>query len=137
MKRTDAMASATVTCYAYDALHRVTSITYPSGAYASATPPKYFVYDAATISGNTMLNAKGRLAEAYTGSSKTTDLGFSYSARGELTDVWQSSTHSGGYYHVAAGYWPTGPQGLVKTLVLLNASNQPLSGLPTWTYHSA
>ncbi len=73
-----------------------------------------------------MQNAKGRLAEAYTGASKTTDLGFSYSARGEVTDVYQSSPHSGGYYHVTAGYWANG---------LLNTLNLKLAGYPTWTYN--
>jgi len=51
---------------------------------------------------------KARLAEAYTDSSKTTDLGFSYTARGEVSDVYQSTPHSGGYYHVAQTYWPHG-----------------------------
>ena len=76
-----------------------------------------------------MQNAKGRLAEAYTGSStKRTDLGYSYSARGEVTDVWQAAQNSPGYYHVSAGYWPTGPAGLIQTL------NLNMSGVPTWTY---
>jgi len=71
-----------------------------------------------------MANAKGRLAEAYTGS-KTTDLGFSYSVRGEIANVYRSSPHSGGYYNVAATYWANG---------LLNTLNANLSGIPTWTY---
>jgi len=71
-----------------------------------------------------MANAKGRLAEAYTGS-KTTDLGFSYSVRGEIANGYQSSPHSGGYYNVAATYWANG---------LLNTLNANLSGIPTWTY---
>ena len=118
-------AVGNVTCYAYDALHRNTSITYPSGSYASVTPAKYFVYDAATVNGVAMANAKGRLAEAYTGSSKTTDLGFSYSARGEITDTYQSSPHSTTYYHVAATYWPSG---------LLNTLNTNLCNVPVWKY---
>lgn len=66
----------TVTCYTYDALHRLTSVTYPSGGYASVTPPKYCFYDKATVDGVAMVKAMGRLAEAYTGrsTSKITDL---------------------------------------------------------------
>jgi len=83
VKRAD--PDGNVTCYAYDALHRVTAITYPSGPYIPLTPQKIFVYDGATVNGVAMANAKGRLAEAYTGPStaKITDLGFSYSARGK------------------------------------------------------
>ena len=76
-----------------------------------------------------MANAKGRLAEAYTGtgSPKITDLGFSYSPRGEAADLWQWSTNSGGWYHVAGAYWPTGPTGLLNTLTA--------PGLPVFTYN--
>jgi len=126
VKRID--PQGTVTCYAYDALHRLTSATYPSGGYYLVTPPKYYTYDSATVDGASMSYAKGRLAEAYTGSSKTTDLGFSYSKRGEVSDVYQYSPHSGTnyYYHAAATYWA--PQGLPATL------NPNMSGIPTWTY---
>jgi YD repeat-containing protein len=122
VKRVDAVGN--VTCYAYDALHRVTAVTYPSGAYATATAAKHFVYDGATVNGVVMANPKGRLAEAYTGtgSPKITDLGFSYSLRGELADTYESTPHSGGYYHVGATYWANG---------LLNTLSTSLSGLPT------
>ncbi|HZT72126.1 MAG TPA: hypothetical protein VE996_00565 [Terriglobales bacterium] len=78
VKRVDAMGN--VTCYQRDAWHRVTQITYPSGPYSSVTSPKTFVYDGATVDGAAMANAKGRLAEAFTGpaSGKTTDEGFGY-----------------------------------------------------------
>ena len=58
----------------------------------------------------TTVNTKGRLAEAYTGTSasKITDLAFSYNARGEVTDSFQSSPNSGGYYHVNSSYWANG-----------------------------
>jgi len=111
-------------CYAYDALHRVTAVTYPSGSYASRTPAKTFVYDVSAAT-----NTLGRLAEAYTGpsSSKITDLKFAYSARGEVTDVYELTPHSNSsYYHVNAAYWPNG---------LVNTLNPGLSGLPTWTYN--
>ncbi|MHB8413613.1 MAG: RHS repeat domain-containing protein [Candidatus Acidiferrales bacterium] len=101
-----------VTCYTYDALHRVTSVTYPYGPNSGNTPSKYFIYNSATVNGVAMANAKARLAEAYTCvspcSSKLTDEGFSYMARGEVSDVYQSTPHSGGYYHSTASYWANG-----------------------------
>ena len=123
VKRTDPVGN--VTCYAYDKFHRVTEVTYPSGPYSGVTPEKHFVYDQATVNGVSMSNVARRLAEAYTGPSKTTDLGFSYSSRGEVTDVYQSTPNSGGYYHVSASYWPNGLQ---------NTLNANLSGMPNWTY---
>ena len=136
VKRTDALRTPpnntpNTTCFAYDSLHRQTAVTYPSGLYAGITPQRHFVYDSATVNGQTMQNAHGRLAEAYTtgptGSPIITDLGFSYTKRGELADAWQWSTNSSGWYHTAATYWPNGPTGLVKTVTAL--------GLPTWTYN--
>ncbi|MGA8026815.1 MAG: hypothetical protein WB992_06685, partial [Bryobacteraceae bacterium] len=125
VKRVD--AAGNVTCYWYDVLHRMTAVTYPSGPNSAATPQKNFVYDAATVNGAAMANAKGRLAEAYTGpsSGKITDLGFSYSARGEVTDTYEATPNSGGYYHVTATYWPNG---------LLNVLTPNQAGLPNWTY---
>src|SRR5579859_2490449 len=119
------------TCYQYDAMHRVTMISY-AGPNAGSMPVKHFVYDSATVNGQTMLNAKGRLARAYTCTTCTptlqviTDEGFSYSVRGETTDVYQSTPHSGGYYDVKQTYWN---HGLPGTL-----SNLP--GLPSITYGS-
>jgi RHS repeat-associated protein len=124
VKRAD--PQGTVTCYAYDALHRLTGVTYPSGGYSSVTPSKTYAYDTASGCGATLQYPKGRLAEAYTGSSKTTDLCFSYTNRGEVAAVYQSSPHSAGYYHVAATYWA--PRGLLDTL------NPNMTGIPTWTY---
>ena len=117
LKRLDAAGNAA--CYSgYDALHRVGSIIYPS----SSTPAKNFVYDTATVNGVAMANAKTRLAEAYTCSgtcsSKITDLGFVYSARGEQIETWESTPHSGGYYHPTAAYWPNGaPQNVWMSLL--------------------
>src|SRR5437879_6046163 len=130
VKRVDAMGN--VTCYAYDLLHRPISVTYPSGSYASVTRNKYFVYDSATINTTptptAMVNAKARLAEAYTATSPTgtkiTDVGFSYSARGEVSDVYESTPNSQGYYHVTASYWAHGQL----------SSLAGLSGLPTLYY---
>jgi hypothetical protein len=104
VKRTDPVGNAA--CFVYDALHRVTAVICPTVCYAGITPEKHFVYDSVPVNGVVMANAKGRLAEAYTGPStaKITDLGFSYSARGEVVDVLQSTPHSGGYYRVSATY---------------------------------
>ncbi len=125
VRKMDAVGN--VTSFTYDGLHRNVTVTYPSGAYSGVTPAKTFVYDAATVNGAAMANAKGRLAEAYTGAaaSKTTDIGISYSARGETAAVYQASPHSSGYYHVAATYWANGA---------VNTLNSGLAGLPTWTY---
>lgn len=113
VEKTDAMGN--VTCLNYDALHRMTSITYGgTGSYSSNTDKKYFVYDVSSASGFALSNTGGRLAEAYTcpptGScaTKKTDLVFSYSARGEMQDVWESTPNSGGYYHVNATYFAHG-----------------------------
>jgi RHS repeat-associated protein len=124
VKRVDAQGN--VTCYSYDQLQRVTGVTYPSGPYASVTPPKTFVYDATSFSCSSGANVKGRLAEAYTGSSgsKATDLAYCYSPRGELTDVYGASQSFTGYYHVTKSYWANG--------ALKQLSGVP--GLPTVYY---
>lgn len=109
-------ATGDVICNTYDALHRNTSTTYPAGTYSSVTPSKYFVYDAATINtsptATPMTLVAGRLAEAYTCyspcSSKLTDIGLTYTPRGEVSDRWESTPHSGTYYHSYAQYWANG-----------------------------
>ncbi len=123
-------AVGNVTCLKYDALHRSTQSTYPSGSYAARTPMKCYVYDAATVNGTVMGNTKTRLAEAYTTTASScnktsivVDEGYSYSARGQITDAWESTPHSGGYYHPTAGYWESGA---LKTLWI--------STLPVITY---
>lgn len=113
VKRVDAVGNTT--CYVYDALHRNTAITY-SGPYATNTPNKYFVFDAATIvttpTATVMVNAKGKVAEAFTATCQTcaklTDIGFSYSPLGKVSDIYQSTAHSGGYYHLNESYWQNG-----------------------------
>jgi RHS repeat-associated protein len=126
VKKIDAVGNTT--CYAYDARHRITSTTY-SGPYAPNTPSRYFVYDAATVNSVAMANAKARLAEAYTCVSpcttKTTDLGFSYTVLGQPTDVYESTPHSGSYYHVTGAYYANGALSTLSNLV----------GLPTITYN--
>jgi RHS repeat-associated protein len=117
--RTDAMGNKT--CYKYDALHRVTDITYPAGSYAAITHEKHFVYDTTPLPGYlayngtniTMQNTKGRLVRAYTGTSasKRTDLFYSYTVRGEIADIFESTSTSGSnYYRVSGTYWEHGLQ---------------------------
>src|SRR5207245_1580362 len=115
-QKTDAVGN--VSCYYYDALHRVTSITY-SGPYAANTPTKTFVYDSATVNGFTMTNAKGRLAEAYTGPStgKITDLGSSYTARGEQATLLEKTPDSG-WMSVSMGYWAVGSLNTLSGLAI-------------------
>jgi RHS repeat-associated protein len=131
VKRQDQVGD--VICYTYDAAHRLTSMYVYSGTYASVSAYRYLIYDSATVNGVSMSNAKARLAEAYTSSSscpspcssKITDEGFSYDARGDLTDEWESTPHSGTpYYHVTQSYFANGAPNALSTL----------SGLPTITY---
>jgi RHS repeat-associated protein len=100
----------------------------PGHVNASVTPSRHFVYDSATVNGVAMANAKTRLAEAYTCfapcSTKLTDIGYSYTARGETSDIYESTTHSGGYYHLTETYWANGAADQLSGL----------SGLSTITY---
>jgi RHS repeat-associated protein len=125
VKKVDAVGNTT--CYVYDARHRITSTTY-TGPYSANTPTRYFVYDAATVNSVAMANAKTRVAEAYTCvspcSTKITDLGFSYTVLGQPTDVYESTPHSAGYYHVTSIYYANGALNKLSNLV----------GLPMITY---
>lgn len=96
----------------YDARHRVTDVGSSSGC-------RRFRYDnsngvlGSKPSGVTVNYPLGRLAEAETDtcaspitqSSILTDEWFSYTNRGELSDSYESTPHSGTYYHAAATYW--------------------------------
>jgi len=129
IKKVDAVGD--VICYAHDGLHRQTSITHPSGSYASVTADSYFVYDSATVDGVAMQNAAGHNAEAYTVANgagakgtKLTDEGFGYDADGRLAGVYQSTPNSGGYYATTAKYWANST---VNTLT-------GVPGLSGWTF---
>jgi RHS repeat-associated protein len=126
VKKSDPVGN--VVCFSYDAIHRQLSVTYPSGSYATKTPSKYFVYDSATVNGVTMVNAKTKLAEAYTCvapcPAKLTDIGESYTVRGEPSDIYEKTPNSGAYYHVSEQYWPNG---VMKQL-------SGLTSLPTFTF---
>ncbi|HEX6802153.1 MAG TPA: RHS repeat-associated core domain-containing protein [Terriglobales bacterium] len=127
IQKVDGMGNSV--CYQHDALHRLWAI---GNSNQSATNPvKEFRYDSSANgfvsppTGATFANTIGRLIEAETDfNGRITDEWFSYSSRGELTDVYESTPHSSGYYHTTATYWANGA---------LNT----LSGVPgqsTWTY---
>ena len=128
-------AKGVTTCYSYDGLHRVTDVG--NSAYSSSNPCKRFRYDntngilGSKPTGVAIGNSMGRLAEAETDNctwpvtqtTQITDEWFSYSARGEITDTWESTPNSGGYYHPTAGFWANGA---IKSLWI--------SSLPNITY---
>ena len=122
-------AANNVSCYAYDARHRVTGITYPSGPYSASTPSKSFIYDATTFScapNPAYPNGayvKGRLAEAYTGPSnpKTTDIAYCYSPRGEIADEFETTPNSKTTYHTTASYWANGALHVLSGVASRNA----------------
>lgn len=110
-----------VDCFYYDGLHRA----YQAGG---PTACRRWIYDKATVNGVQMSNALGQLAEVRTdncGGTQYTDEGFSYDPDGRTTDVYESTPHSGGYYHVQASYWPDGS---------LETLNGNFSGVPSQTY---
>jgi RHS repeat-associated protein len=113
-------------CAAYDQRNRLTGY----GNNATKTNCRGFVYDTATNTPPAGLsNTKDRLLEAYTNSTcdghndVVTDEFFSYSVRGEMTDVYESTPGSNGFYHSNSTYYPTGA---VATLTI--------PGIPTVTY---
>jgi RHS repeat-associated protein len=123
-----------ITNYTYDALHRV--LTAGNSTISGATL-RAFVYD--STSGTppsgwsaSTANPKTRMIEATTtntSSTVLTDEWFSYDKDGRLTDVFQKTPDSGGYYHSTASYWPNG---VLNTLSLLNSSAAAL--IPAQTY---
>jgi RHS repeat-associated protein len=95
-----------ITCFAYDGLHRLTA---EGNGNVSGNTTRYFAYDTASLNGTAMTNAVGHMAEAYTAvapnlTTKTTDEYFGYDIRGQMTDLYQLSSHSGGYFHTTASY---------------------------------
>ncbi len=112
------------TCFGYDALHRL--LGWSNTLDSNCGNLIYDVPQGTLPSGVTIANSAGRLVEAYTNSacngktSLVTDEYFSYSPRGEASDVYESTPHSGGYYHTSASYWA-------------NGALQSLSGIPGYT----
>lgn len=124
VQRTD--STGNITCYSYDALHRILTA---GNSKISGGTLRNFVYDAKSSypSGVSIANGKTRLIEAQStnasGSTVLTDEFFSYDAGGDLTDVYESTPHSGGYYHAQASYWPTGA---INALSMFNSASTAL-----------
>lgn len=110
-------ANGNSVCYHYDGLHRLTDVG--NNAQSTNNPCLRFRYDNSTgvngsyPSGISPTYYYGRMVEAETdgctGSGSTvTDEWFSYSARGDQTDAWESTPHSGGWYHLQNQYAANG-----------------------------
>ncbi len=139
MKTVDNAGNAT--CYTYDGLHRALSMQVASGPYANVTPGTRWVYDAATYNSTPMQNVKGSVAEAYTCTpgtcaAKLTDIYFSSSAitsgataGGMLSQMWEMTPHSGGYFLTQDTYYPNGSLGSVSA-----SFNSGSIGIPNLTY---
>jgi RHS repeat-associated protein len=122
-------ANGNTSCFSYDALHRGLQVTYPGGPNATSTKAKFFVYD--TQYQGVGSNLGGRLAAAATCQTNTSCAGtavvleqFGYSVRGEATDIWEATPHSGAAYHTTMSYFA-------------NGAINTLSGIPgqaTFTY---
>jgi RHS repeat-associated protein len=107
------------TCYQYDALHRLTD-----GGNSGPTC-RHYRYGAQTPPTGVSISpmAAARLTEAYTDAcsgSKLTDEWFGYDADGNLTQFYESTPHSGGYYQTKATYWANGA---IDALSALNSSS--------------
>jgi RHS repeat-associated protein len=122
-------AAGNVTCYAYDNQHRMLSSSVVSGPQASVTAQSRFVYDVGNFDGKPFSNAIGTAVEAYTCASgpscatKLTDFYAntypegspgSYTGR-TVSQVWQWSTNSGGYYTSQSANYPNGARAYVFT----------------------
>lgn len=116
-------AAGNVTCHGYDGLHRVLD------EGLSGPTCRHFRYDTTVTppTGVTVATTLSRIEEAYSDnctSGKITDEWFSYDALGNLTDLYESTPHSGGFYHTTAQYFP-------------NGAVQSVSGVPsqnTWNF---
>lgn len=114
-------ANGNYDCYENTSFGRVIGITGNSGSGAPAVCRRFY-YDGSTgvlgviPTGITPTNPNGRMVEAesdtcawpVTQSSVLTDEWFGYDTKGNITDVWQKTPHSGSYYHSSASYFPNG-----------------------------
>lgn len=114
-------------CYYYDTLGRISKVA------ANSVTCRNFFYDNSNgltgtkPSGVAPANSLGRMVEAVTNACNSTaivDEWFSYDARGQMLDMWESTPHDGGgYYHTIATF---APNGSISTL--------SVPGLSTETY---
>jgi len=100
-------------CLSYDTYNRLVQQTYYVNSTASHC--SYFVFGdtSPTVpsgSGITYSYGNNRVVNAYTSetcggrSGLSVDEWFSYNKDGHITDVWESTPQSGGYYHTSATY---------------------------------
>ena len=108
-------------CYAHDPSHRLTDT---GTSAATGKVCKRFRYDTVSNavqpkpSGSTIINGTGRLIESETdncsvtpptAATMITDEWYSYDVDGRVTDTYESTLHSGGYYHTTVGsYYANG-----------------------------
>jgi RHS repeat-associated protein len=101
--------AAVQTIYLYDGLSRLTDTN------AGGSTCRRYRFDAtgngfhSAPTGYSGTNILGRLMEAETDNCSSpftaiTDEWFAYDADGRVTDVWESTPHSSGWYHTQAGY---------------------------------
>jgi RHS repeat-associated protein len=100
-----------VTCYGYDGLHRLTQVSYPSGANAAGTATKTYIYDNASPWGVNVANPMGRLTGALTtiNGTTTTAMFFSYDGRGQILENWNVAVAGGNIWSaVTQSYYSNG-----------------------------
>jgi RHS repeat-associated protein len=115
-----AQASNNDKCFDYDSSGRLTDIN-ENLANNSAFVCTRFRFDSPSkgifTAPGTITNGAGRIVEAETDDCTVypptaghwfSDEWFSYDAVGNVTDMWESTPHSGGYYHSSAKYFANG-----------------------------
>jgi len=132
-----------VICFTYDNQHRMLTRKVVSGPFASATADAYFIYDAGNVSGTSLQNVKGTLAEAYTctnGSNCSTRLtdylnsAYPETANGSRTgravvQAWEATPSSNGYALSQGTYYPNGTLGQMQ----VSRPNTHITIFPTIT----
>jgi RHS repeat-associated protein len=101
------VANTKITCYFYDALHRLVQRTSTDGVSKNSN----FTWDSATVN-SVAVGQKGKIAEAWTcpassklcAGSHVTDEGFTYDSRGNPNWVYQQSPNSNGWRSVNVLY---------------------------------
>lgn len=97
------------TCYGIDGLGR----RFMAFVAGTSSPCRNWVYGDQYTGTPAVANAKLRIAEAWVGtdcnrSNLTVDEYFSYDKDGRITDVYETTPHSGGQYHTVAVYYLNG-----------------------------
>ena len=111
VKRVD--AAGNTICYAWDGVHRLTQVTYPSGPNAGYTQGKYFNYDNPdTSDGVTSTYSLGRLVSTYACCLQSDGWGvfevYAYDKRGDATDFYEGAYYGGATFHTVDQIAPNG-----------------------------